>query len=177
MTKVAQDTKYSAQEILNNVFDEDDLTLATNDSSLNTTAANTTRTTATGVQPVQHIDAAGTVGGVTLNTLISGEDQTNDVLKTEQQFSIAYQAAAAANVVVKASAGFLHAIIVGAWIANGTIEVSDHASDGDGNVKIFITEAATNIEGFPKVFIVDAKFATGICVDQTTAIQCSYIYR
>ena len=44
---------------------------------------------------------------VTLNTLISGEDQTNGVMKTEQQFSMAYQAAPSADVVVKASPGFL----------------------------------------------------------------------
>ncbi len=111
------------------------------------------------------------------NTLISGEDQTNDVLKVEEQFSITYQAAAAANVVIKASAGYLKGIICGAWVTNGTIEVSDHASDGDGNVKVFITMAATNIDGFPKFIPVNAKFATGICADQTGAIQVSYLWR
>jgi len=136
----------------------------------------TPATRADGEDSALEADSSGNLKA-TLATLIAGEDLTNDVIKVEQRYNIAYQAAASANVVVKATPGFLHAIVVGAWIANGTIEVSDHASDGDGNVKIFITEAATNIDGFPKTFIVDANFAVGICVDQTTAIQVSYIYR
>jgi len=114
---------------------------------------------------------------VTLETLIAGEDQTNDVMKTEQQFSITYQAAAAADVVVKASAGFLHSIILGKWVTGGTVEVSDHASDGDGNVKIFLQSGATDESGFPKTIPVNANFATGITADLIGTTNVTFIWR
>src|SRR3989304_2931618 len=47
---------------------------------------------------------------VNLMVLISGEDQTNNVLRVEGQFS--YKAPVVADAQVKASAGFLHCI----WI-------------------------------------------------------------
>ena len=128
-------------------------------------------------QFINDLDCGDGYLNTNLSTKIAGEDLTNDVMKVEQRYSIAYQAAAAANVVVKAAPGFLHAIVVGKWVTNGTIEVSDHASDGDGNVKVFITMAATNIDGFPKTIPVNANFAVGICADQTDALQVSYIYR
>ena len=78
---------------------------------------------------------------------------------------MSYTAAAAADVVVKNKPGFLHAIIIGEWVTGGTIEVSDHASDGDGNVKIFLKAGATDASGFPKTIIVDAEFKVGICAD------------
>lgn len=113
---------------------------------------------------------------VSLVERLGGEDVTNDVLKVQMRNLMVYQATAAADVVVSAAPAYLHAIICGAWVTNGTIEVSDHASNGDGNVKIFITMAATNIDGFPKVIPVNAYFATGICADQTDATQVTYIY-
>lgn len=199
-------------------------------------AANTARTTATVVQPVQQVSAAGavdtlttvtgvgtlttltgggvaanaadsgnpikvggkyTAAGVTLDdgdrgdatldaasnlninqgTLISGEDQSADVMKVEHQYSITYQAAAADDVVVKAAAGFLHAIILGKWVTGGTLEVSDHATTGDANIVIKLTAGATDESGFPKTVLVDGVFAAGITADQTGLTDVTFIWR
>ena len=113
----------------------------------------------------------------TLGDLIAGEDLTNDVLKTEHQYSYHYIAAPTADSVVKASAGFLHAIILGAWVTGGTVEVSDHASDGDGNVKIKLTAGATDESGFPKTVLVDSVFGTGITVDTIGLTDVTLLYR
>ena len=122
------------------------------------------------------VDANGNLK-TTLATLISGEDQTNDVLKTEQQFTPTYVAAAGADNVIKASAGFLHSIILGKWVTGGTVEVSDHASDGDGNVKIFLQSGAVDESGFPKTILVNAKFAVGITADLIGTTNVTFIWR
>lgn len=87
-------------------------------------------------------------------------------------FTTAYQAAAAANVVVKAAPGFLHAIVVGKDVAGGVIEISDHASDGDGNVKVYI-EGAT-LKG---VYPINANFDKGITADLTNQTNVTFIYK
>lgn len=89
---------------------------------------------------------------------------------------LSYQATAGANKVVKAKPGVLHSIIVGKWVASGVIEVSDHASDGDGNIVIKITGAGTNIDSFPKVFPIEAKFDTGITADIANFTDVTFIY-
>lgn len=92
--------------------------------------------------------------------------------KQQDSFQLTYQAAAAANVVVSAVPAFLHAIIVGKAVPNGVVEVSDHDSDGDGNVKIYIDTCTC-----PAFMIVDAKFDVGICVDMTLQTNVSFIWR
>ena len=89
---------------------------------------------------------------------------------------VKYQAAAAANVVVKAKPGVLKRVILGKWVASGVLEVSDHASDGDGNVVIKVTGAGTNIDSFPKVIEVNGKFNTGIAADITNFTDVTFIY-
>ena len=103
-------------------------------------------------------------------------DENNEAVQRSGQ-SMKYQAAAAANVVVKASAGYLERIIIGTWVASGVLEVSNHATDGDGDVKILITGAATNIDGFPKVFEVGVEFDTGICADIANFTDVTFIFR
>lgn len=76
-----------------------------------------------------------------------------------------YQAAASDDVVVKNKPGFLHAIIIGEWVSAGTIIVSDHATEGDQNIKIYLKAGATDASGFPKTIIVDAEFKVGITAD------------
>ena len=70
------------------------------------------------------------------NTLATKLDKDNDAITAYQgNYSYHYQAAAADNVVVKASAGVLVGIILGGVpIADASIEISDHATDGDGNI-------------------------------------------
>ena len=116
-------------------------------------------------------DAVDAVGNKKA-TLATALDDVNDAVKAYPDgYSYKYQAAAAANVVVKATPGHLHAIVVGKDVAGGIIEVSDHASDGDGNVQVYLEDPAVG------TYIVDAYFATGICVDQTTQTNITYIYR
>ena len=87
-------------------------------------------------------------------------------------FTRTYQAAAAANVIVKAAPGFLHAIIIGTAVGAGAItEVSDHATDGDGAVVIYL-EAPT-----VGTYIIDAEFTTGIAVDMTNQTHVTFVWR
>lgn len=87
-------------------------------------------------------------------------------------FTRTYQATAAANVVIKATQGFLHAIIIGKNVGAGAIvEVSDHASDGDGDVKVYLEAPAVN------TYIVDAMFTVGICADLTLQTNVTFVWR
>ncbi len=113
----------------------------------------------------------------TLSTQIAGEDLTNDVLKTEQRYSMDYVAAPADDNVVKATAGFLHAVILGKWVTGGTVEISDHATTGDANVVVELTAGTTDASGFPKTIIVDGVFSTGITADITGLTDVTFIYR
>lgn len=86
-------------------------------------------------------------------------------------FRNAYYATAGANKIIKASAGFLHAIIVGKSVAGSVIEVSDHASDGNGNVKIHIEGDA-----LMGVYPVNANFDAGISADLTNATNVTFVW-
>ena len=87
-------------------------------------------------------------------------------------FTRTYQAAAATDVVVKAAPGLLHAIIIGKDVGAGAIvKVSDHVSDGDGNVQVYL-EAPT-----VGTYIVDAEFTVGICADLTLQTNVTFVWR
>ena len=113
-------------------------------------------------------------------------DSGTGTLGTTESFGYKYQAAAAANVVVKASAGYLKGIILGGLpIADAIIEVSDHASDGDGAVKIY-SIGGDGTDSFLEQTLsdkhsgyipVEANFATGICADITNQTHVTFIYR
>lgn len=92
-----------------------------------------------------------------------------------EKYNMNYQAAAAANVVVKNKPGYLKGIIIGADVNSAVIEVSDHATDGDGNVKVYIADDAlmTVTGGYLPV---EAYFDTGITVDMTNQTHCTFIY-
>lgn len=98
-------------------------------------------------------------------------DKNNEKIQNSGQ-SIKYQATAAANVVVKASAGFLERIIVGADVGSSVVEISNHASDGDGNVVFYL--AGDTLQG---VYEVNAEFSAGICADLTNQTHVTFIYR
>jgi len=92
--------------------------------------------------------------------------------KDQAPFTRTYQATATPNVVIKATPGLLHSIIVGkATGAGSIIEVSDHASDGDGNVVVYLEEAAAGTH------LIDAEFTTGICADLTTQTNVTFVWR
>lgn len=103
---------------------------------------------------------------VTLATQIAGEDLTNDVLKSEQRFSYLNIVAGQATTVVKAGAGFLHAITFnGPATATNTTNVYDHAS---GAGTIIATPLATAIVS-PVTLIFDVSFSTGLTIITATA--------
>ena len=86
-------------------------------------------------------------------------------------FTRTYQATAAANVVIKATQAFLHSIIIGKDVAGGIVEVSDHASDGDGNIKVYLEDPDVG------TYLVDAMFTVGICADLTLQTNVTFVWR
>jgi hypothetical protein len=97
-----------------------------------------------------------------------------------------YQAAAAADVVVKGQPGYLVGIILGGLpIADAIIEVSDSVSDGDGNVKVYAiggdgTDALleqTLVDKYNGYIPVEAYFENGITADITNQTHVTFIYR
>lgn len=86
-----------------------------------------------------------------------------------------YQASAAANVVVASGKAILERIIIGADVASGTIEVSDSATDGDGNVKILLTGSTlmTSTGGCVEVGTV---FNNGITADLTNQTNVTFVW-
>lgn len=100
-----------------------------------------------------------------LSTKIAGEDITNDVLKTESQFSYTLKAADAQ---VKAGAGFLHTL---------TFSCNDAAPTA-GSIIVFdsLTETGTQIFNHtftttpfvPFTVTLDVNFSTGLYIGFTT---------
>jgi hypothetical protein len=114
---------------------------------------------------------------VTLGTLLAGEDQTNNVLKVEGQFS--YKAPVVADAQVKASAGFLHCI----WITQndaaptaGTIIIYDNTAESGTQV---FNWTLTTAVFTPIVLCPDIVMATGIYIGFTTTadVNVSVSYR
>lgn len=83
-----------------------------------------------------------------------------------------YLASAGANQVISAKPIVLKRITIGKSVASSVVEVSDHASDGDGNVKIYL-EGST-LQG---TWDFDLKFDVGCTIDLTnqTNITVEYI--
>ena len=109
------------------------------------------------------------------NLVVELNKEIDSIEANDCNFSKHYVAAPAVNEVVCAGPCYLKGIIVGADVAGSIIEVSDHASDGDGNVEIYKTGATlmTANGGFIKV---NAYFATGICADITNQTHLTFIY-
>lgn len=88
-------------------------------------------------------------------------------------FNYKYVATAGTNNVIKNAPGFLKSIIVGTAVASAVIEVSDHASDGNGNVKIHLEDDALG----PAVYDVSCEFDTGICADLTNQTNVTFVFK
>ena len=86
-------------------------------------------------------------------------------------FTRTYIAAAGADNVIKAAPGLLHSIIVGKDVNGGIIEVSDHATDGDGNIVLYIADPAVG------VYPVDMTFDVGIATDIATQTNLTFVWR
>lgn len=114
--------------------------------------------------------------GISLSTLIAGEDLTNNVLKTEERFS--YQMVAA-DTAIKSGSGFLHAITFAcndSAPTAGNLDVYDNTAAS--GTKIFST-AFTTTFFMPVTVIIDASFTTGCYADFTTTadVNVTFSYR
>lgn len=89
--------------------------------------------------------------------------------------TLVYQATAAADVVVTSKPALLHKILIGKDVATSTVEVSDHASDGDANVKIYF-EGSTLMTATGGCVEVNAVFQNGITADLTNQTNVAFIY-
>lgn len=94
----------------------------------------------------------------------------------EPKFQPYYQAAADTDVIIKGKPGYLKEIIIGKFVSGGIIEVSDHATDGDGNVKVYLTSGTTDTS-YPKTIPVDCEFKVGITADITNYTNVTFVYR
>jgi len=136
----------------------------------------------TGVTTVSNLTSGSvrmTVGTVTVLPDLPGgtvdvvTNVAGGTLVSNTPYSYKYQAAAGANVVVKNSAGFLHAIMVGDAVGTSIIEVSDNASDGDGAVVIYM--AGDDLG--PALYPVNMTMGTGITADITSQTHVTFIYK
>ena len=121
--------------------------------------------------------ATDQVGFVLVN-LIKGEDETNNVMRTETQMS--YCANKTADAQCGASGTrFVHTLTCAsndAAATAGSVALSDATAAGSGNVLVI---------GFPAAYvpaatvIIDATFTTGIYLDFTTTadVSCTVSYR
>ena len=120
-------------------------------------------------------DANGNVKN-TQQTLIAGEDLTNDVLKVEQRYSYARLTA---DTLVKTGAGFLHTLTFvnsDAAPTAGTIIVYDNTSE-TGTIIYSETFDTTVFRGY--TVTLDVSFSTGLYVGFTTTadVACTVSYR
>lgn len=86
-----------------------------------------------------------------------------------------YFATAGENKVISTQPAILHGIIIGADVSSSVIEVSDHASDGDGNVQIFLSGNTlhTTCKGYVPV---NAHFTKGITADIANQTHVTFIW-
>ena len=113
-------------------------------------------------------DAAGNVQ-TTLNTLIAGEDITNDRLKVEHQYSGTY-IATATTTTVKSGAGFIHTLTIGETAA-GAITLYDNTA-GSGTI-IFVAKASI----VEQTFVLDVSFTVGLTIVTAAASKLMVSYR
>lgn len=109
---------------------------------------------------------------VTLNTLLAGEDLTNNVMKVEQQYNYA-TITTAATTVIKNGSGQLHSInIVGGTL--GAITVYDNTTGSGTTILPTFTPTAT----LPcPAIILDEKFSTGLTIVTAAATILNVSFR
>lgn len=90
--------------------------------------------------------------------------------------NLKYTAAAAANVVVSTGKSILEGLIIGTDVGSAIIEISDSATDGDGNIVIYLAGStlSTTTGGYLKV---GAVFENGITMDLTNQTQVTAVWK
>ena len=87
--------------------------------------------------------------------------------------NVTYLASAGDNQVVTAKPAVLYKIIVGAAVGSSVIEISDSATDGDGNLIGKLTGSTLNVPG---VFEFNCECTKGICLDLTNQTAVTVIW-
>lgn len=123
------------------------------------------------------IQAGGTALPVTQDTLVAGEDLTNNRLMTRPTYS--YSAVAVADVQVKASAGYLHTVTIScndAAPTAGSIIIFDNTAESGTQV---FNHTFTTTPFVPFSVVLDYTMATGIYIGFTTTadvnVSCAYL--
>lgn len=93
-----------------------------------------------------------------------------------ETWNITYFATAGDNKVVATGKAILHKIIFGADVASGDVEISDHASDGDGNLKSQLTGSTLMTANGGGVEF-DVIFNNGICLDLINQTKVTVLWR
>ena len=88
---------------------------------------------------------------------------------------IYYTATAGADKVVTAKPAILRKIIVGEDVSNAVIEISNHKTDGDGDVQIYLSGSNLATKN-GAVFEVNGAFSKGITMDLTNQTNVTIIY-
>lgn len=123
---------------------------------------------------VLNVNSSGQVS----TTLLAGEDQTNDVIRTEQQFS--YCAAVVADAECGTAANFVHTVTCAqndVAPTEGKLEIRDAVAAAGGTVIQTLYFTTGVFAPFTLTF--DANLSNGLYLDYTTTadVACSASYR
>lgn len=99
---------------------------------------------------------------VSLGTKIAGEDQTNDVLKAEQQFTYT-NITTQTTTTIKSGAGYLDSFVINTPVASAVWTIYDNTA-GSGTKIGTVTLPGTLLSSGPITVFYHAKFVTGLTV-------------
>lgn len=118
--------------------------------------------------------------GFSMATLLAGEDQTNDVLKTEAQYNVCIDDE---DIVCSDQAGFVHSV----WCFEedtaptaGTVRIKNATSAaGAETTEVWGKDITTTVGSGTGTAILDIIMDTGIVIDFTTTadVKCGVSYR
>lgn len=183
--------KYEVDEVLTDVYDPDTKTIKTSQSAgSNGSIGNITDSAVV-------TDANGTVIGFlrglikifadiwnsTLHGLKVVEQNTSNafdeeagVVLTEKRYTPVYIATAGDNKIISAVPAYLEKITIGKDVASSIIEVSDSATDGDGNIKLHKEGDALMTANGGEIYV-NALFSAGIAADHDAQTFVTYWIR
>lgn len=129
------------------------------------------------------LTTASSIGGVSaaidqLSIIWPGEDQANNVIRVEHQYSRGL--AAGADTLIKTGSGYLHSLTCwgsDAAATAGDIAIRDAIGAGAGTVILDYQVAAAL--AVPQNWVLDIPFTTGLYIDFTTTadVTCTVSYR
>jgi len=112
---------------------------------------------------------------VNLGTKIRGEDETNDVMKVEQQMTYT-NIVSATTTTVKSGAGFFHALVINKLVGSDIITIYDNTA-GSGTKIATLTFPATLLNDPGRTVFYNVKFSTGLTIVTSTAADLTIASR